>query len=307
MDGNVMKVTAIARHPAVLRYHSDSGARFELVTPEFIKALDAEGTPFIAQLGEAPVTHEHPKTLIRTDSATGEEYYQVEINTDAESQNGKVVGAVDPTVKVFRSGRVQVLMDVEDPITQDAIRNGEKRGVSLGYSCGIVAENGVWQGKNYTHKQVSPIRIDHLAIVANPRAPEALITRFDSTEDVAWAIYDDDQAEATPLSVPIYDGDDCECKKCKSKSKKDDVMSVPTYDGKDDALQTEPSEKSGERIVFGGATRRVDSGLFEALKSEGLIEPIKLDTVEFYAGLDFIEALHKDGVIDSLAKHLSDD
>lgn len=296
-----MVVEALARHPGVLRYTSDSGYRYELVTPEFIKQVDENGIPFIAQLGEAPVTHEHPTTLIRADSA-GEEYYETTLRTDSgpvevidrvDDQSGRVVGQVQPLVKVYRSGRVKVLMDVEDPLTQEAIRKGEKRGVSMGYACGVIRKDGEWNGLHHTHQQVAPIKIDHLAIVANPRAPEALITRFDAADvdgDVAWA-YAEDQV-LLPIHTIRLDGCGCDsgncgCEKCKKKRK----------EKRGDSMTIAP-EHIGASVVLGGQSRRIDHELFEALRQDGLIDEVRLDDSAFWADMTFIEALHADGLIE---------
>lgn len=178
-DGS-LRVKAIARHPGVLKYKSDAGDRLELVHPDFNKALDSNGFPYLGQLGGAPVCREHPPLLIRGDSDL-EERYQV--------------GEVDPKIRIFQDGKVEVWMDVYDSQTKADVIAGRKRGVSLGYQTNVARQDGVWNGQSYTHVQCEPLRVDHLAIVASPRAPEALITRFDDAGSdgfgVAWSVVND--------------------------------------------------------------------------------------------------------------------
>lgn len=175
-DRGVMTVTAIARHVDVLRYRSDSGDRLELVPPDLIRGYDDDGRPHVAQLAGATATNEHPLHGLIADSD--------------EIRNSVEVGKALPKVKVYKDDRAEVTIEVYDSETQDAIRRGEKRGLSVGYRCNVIKQDGVWKGKRYTHIQQPPFHVDHIAIVANPRAPEALISRFDSDdlEDVAWQV-----------------------------------------------------------------------------------------------------------------------
>jgi len=173
-ENGVKTVVALARVPGPLRYrNADGSERVELVTSEFLRKLDSNGFPIAGKLAAIPVTLEHPPGLLRN---------------DADLVNQYRVGETKPKVKVYQDGRVQVEFEVFDSVAQDAIRNGEKRGVSLGYRCGIERQDGEWNGIRFDAVQSEPFEADHLAIVARPRAPEALITRHDSADDVAWQI-----------------------------------------------------------------------------------------------------------------------
>lgn len=175
--GDKLHITAIARHAGVLRYQNPDGSqRLEFVSPETNKALDSEGFPWVRQLGGAVATNEHPMRLI---------------NGDSELASQVKVGEVLPKVKIYNDGKVEVEVEVFDSETIDQIRTGQKTGLSLGYTTNVVREDGVWNGQPYTHKQIGPFVVDHVAICSRPRAPEALITRFDSCgEDVAVQIVD---------------------------------------------------------------------------------------------------------------------
>ena len=172
-----MKVEAIARGSGVLPYRDSSGTRYELVHPDFIRSRNDSGMPWIAQLGGAPATNEHPQGLIRFDE---------------QARKRVEVGSVEPEVHIFKDAKGETLvrarMDVMDPRTQDEIASGEKAGVSMGYYCAVHADSGEYNGQKYTHRQAEPLTVDHLAIVARPRYDGASIIRFDSfeAEDCRW-------------------------------------------------------------------------------------------------------------------------
>ena len=170
MDGEIMKVTAIARHPGVLQYRDGTGVRGELVTPFFLRKLDSEGLPIIRKIAGIPVTNEHPSFLFK-------------YRADAVDELKK--GEVGPKIHVFKDGATETTFETWDSDLQNGIRSGEKKGVSLGYEVGTVPVQGNWDGMPYQFEQSEPFYADHLAVVANPRARGALIKRFDSEDD--WA------------------------------------------------------------------------------------------------------------------------
>ena len=65
-DAGVMVVTAIARAPGPLTYrNADGTVRTEVVSPDFLRRLDADDYPLAGRLGGIPVTLEHPPSLLR--------------------------------------------------------------------------------------------------------------------------------------------------------------------------------------------------------------------------------------------------
>ena len=190
--GDSMRVEAIARGSGVLPYRDASGTRFELVHPDFIRARNDSGMPWVAQLGNAPATNEHPQGLIRFDQ---------------EARKRVEVGQVEPEVHIFKDATgetmVRVHMDVKDKRTQDEIASGEKTGVSMGYYCAVHADSGTYNGQKYTHRQAEPLTVDHLAIVSRPRFDGASIIRFDSQdcEDYRWC----DAPEVTHFDMAMAD------------------------------------------------------------------------------------------------------
>jgi hypothetical protein len=171
-DGEIMKVTAIARHPGVLRYRDGNGWRGELVSPLFLRRIDSQnGMPIISKIAGIPTTNEHPPFLFK--------YRQDAVE---QMQTGKVGN----DIHVFKDGATQVTFETWDAATQSLIRSGEQKGVSLGYEVGTVPIQGTWDGLPYQYEQSDPFYADHLATVRNPRAKDAVIKRYDS-DDNDWA------------------------------------------------------------------------------------------------------------------------
>jgi hypothetical protein len=276
-----MTIEAIARHSGVLRYRSDSGDRLELVPDELMLAKESDGNPVMGRLGGAPATNEHPPQIIRFDEV---------------SRKAKQVGTVQDDIHIYKddSGvrKVRVRIDVTDPVTQQEIRDGKKRGVSMGYMCGVKADSGEWNGQPYTHVQEMPLRIDHLAIVANPRAPEALITRFDSADltDIAYA-----ESDATAGIMQVIHVDAC-CEACAAAEPKPKKKKPPIT--KDSDAVSEENTGPVTPIMFGSGMVDVPDSLLSGLHADGLIELVELNSQEFLVGADFANSLRADGLIE---------
>lgn len=193
-SNGVMTVKAIARHVGPLRYRGDGGDRVEFVPPDLIRGYGDDGRPHIAALAGVPVTNEHPVRLIRE---------------DANLKQMVTVGEVKPRIKVYKDDRAEVEFEVFDSRTQDEIRRGIKKGVSVGYQCGVVRQDGEWQGIKYDCIQTAPWIPDHLAVVASPRAASALITKFDSDSigdlDVAYQLVEERTDSSELFQVEIGD------------------------------------------------------------------------------------------------------
>ena len=273
-DGS-LSVTAIARRSGIMRYRSDSGDRLEFVPPELIDARDDQGRPVMGMLAGAPNTNEHPAQVIRYSS---------------DSRKAVQVGKVNEEIHIFNDAdgerSVKVRFDVEDPETIADIRSGRKKGVSLGYLCNVIKEDGEYKGQPYTHKQAMPFTIDHLAIVANPRNPGALITRFDS-DDVAVISMD---TARSPIEVIRVDG----C--CDACSKSEDE------DGEQKRKKKATKKDSGDSmdtvaINFPDDVVYASSDVVEALWAEGSVDRIRLDGEDFFASADLCLVMEDLGMI----------
>ena len=271
-DSNgIMQVEAIARSSGILRYRTDKGDRHEFVPPELIDSRDEHGRPAMGWLAGAPLTNEHPPQVIRQDADTRKAYQ---------------VGSVSPEMHIYKDADgervVKVRFDVSDPITQSQIRSGAKTGVSLGYLCNVVPEAGEYRGDSYTHRQALPFKIDHLAVVASPRNPGALITKFDSS-DVGIAVGD---TVAAPFEVLRVDaccaacsgGDDEDEKPKKKLKQKSDSNMIP--------------------IIFFNSIQHVDEDTFNDLYSSGVVDRVRLDGRDWFVGADVAMDMHNDGLID---------
>ena len=265
-DGT-LRVEAIARRSGVMRYRSDNGDRYELVPPEMIDKRDSEGRPIMGMLAGAPNTNEHPIQVIR-------------YNRDA--RKAVEVGKVNEEIHIYTDGdgerSVKVRFDVSDPQTIEDIRSGRKTGVSLGYLCNVVREDGEYKGQRYTHRQAMPFQIDHLAIVANPRNPGALITRFDS-EDVAVML-----AEERP-AFEVVRVDAC-CAACEGGS--EDGPESPKPKKKKKVKTDAEDELMTEQIAinFPDSVKYVGTELAQELWADGSIDRIRLDGEDFFASSD---------------------
>ena len=273
-DGS-LSVTAIARRSGIMRYRSDSGDRLEFVPPELIDARDEQGRPVMGMLAGAPNTNEHPAQIIR-------------YSTD--SRKAVQVGKVNEEIHIFNDAdgerSVKVRFDVSDPETIEDIRSGRKKGVSLGYLCNVVREDGEYRGQKYTHKQAMPFSIDHLAIVANPRNPGALITRFDS-DDIAVISMD---ATRSPLEVIRVDS--C-CAACSAKSDDEDEE----QEMKKKEVKTDAEEMPMIPVTFQHSTIPVSTSDLLAMIKGGIVQPIRLDNRDFFVSMDLAIDLHNDALL----------
>jgi|GEM_PF-6299148 len=273
-DGS-LSVTAIARRSGIMRYRSDNGDRLEFVPPELIDARDDQGRPVMGMLAGAPNTNEHPAQIIR-------------YSTD--SRKAVQVGKVNEEIHIFNDAdgerSVKVRFDVSDPETIEDIRSGRKKGVSLGYLCNVIKEDGEYRGQRYTHKQAMPFSIDHLAIVANPRNPGALITRFDS-DDIAVISMD---AARSPLEVIRVDG----C--CAACSKSDDDEKEEEKPKKEES-KTDAIEVPMIPIVFAEAIHSVTVEQAQGLWMDGTIDRVRFDGVDYFMSADVALTLSTQGLI----------
>jgi len=87
---------------------------------------------------------------------------------------------------------------------QDGINavNSGMRSFSVGYSCDLVKEAGVWCGMQYTRKQVN-LKANHLALVPIARAGDAAVLRMDSED----AILCDDATVAVAKDIKPNKGE----------------------------------------------------------------------------------------------------
>lgn len=279
-DGT-LTVTAIARRSGIMKYRSDSGDRFEFVPPDLIDARDDQGRPIMGMLAGAPNTLEHPSQVIRY---------------SADSRKAVQVGKVSEEIHIYTDAdgerSVKVRFDVSDPETIADIKSGRKTGVSLGYLCNVIKEDGDYKGTTYTHRQAMPFTIDHLAIVANPRNPGALITRFDS-EDIAVMAAEDARSSFEVIRV-----DAC-CAACDGQGKPgcSDDIEEDEPKAKKKKVKTDAEDLVTIPIVFREGSHNVGVDVANALWAGGVVDRVRMDGGEYFISADIAHGLAIEGVI----------
>lgn len=137
---------AVVTRTGVFDYlEPDGSIRKELRHPD-----DVFATESLATLAMIPVTVDHPAQLLTLETAT-------ELSVGQTGENSRVDGKVIYTPFTITHKR-----------GIDAVDAG-KRELSLGYSCDLMEESGVYNGQPYTHRQIN-ISYNHLSLVDRARA-----------------------------------------------------------------------------------------------------------------------------------------
>lgn len=179
----------------ILTYFRSDGKRVRELRP----ASANRDRDFLESLRGLPMTVEHPSSLLRgkRDSAVGELTKAGEYN-DSE-------------------GVVQNIARISNPQFAQAVKEGKKNGLSLGYECEIVeAPDGVWFDaidqityRGDFDRVQTRIRPDHCAATDNPRGGSTVRMHLDSADAEEDAVvglerFDSIQVKAsTPNSIVV--------------------------------------------------------------------------------------------------------
>lgn len=179
----------------ILTYFRSDGKRVRELRP----ASANRDRDFLESLRGLPMTVEHPSSLLRgkRDSAVGELTKAGEYN-DSE-------------------GVVQNIARISNPQFAQAVKEGKKNGLSLGYECEIVeAPDGVWFDaidqityRGDFDRVQTRIRPDHCAATDNPRGGSTVRMHLDSADTEEDAVvglerFDSIQVKAsTPNSIVV--------------------------------------------------------------------------------------------------------
>lgn len=145
---------AIASRAGVFKYYNADGSlNLELRHPDEVFKADSLET-----LKMLVITDDHPRDFVSVNNA--------------ELQ----VGFTGENIKVDNDFIITPLT-ITNAATIKKIEEG-KSGLSYGYTCVTVKEDGVYNGVKYTHKQLD-IKYNHLSIVDDPRAGDKARIRLD--------------------------------------------------------------------------------------------------------------------------------
>lgn len=154
---------------------ADGSIDWELRHPDDVFAVESMETYKMK-----PITMDHPEEMV---DANNIEKYQIG-NTGEFPINVNDMYLANDLI-------------VQKKEAVDAILNG-KIGLSCGYSCDVLPENGVWLGMPYTSRQKN-IRLNHLAVCDFGRAGETARIRLDSAD--AIMVSAKDVPDTTPVVV----------------------------------------------------------------------------------------------------------
>ncbi len=157
-DGSLSAVPVITRVGIFLYHKADGSTVRELRHPDEVFKTDSLNTAKMI-----PVTNCHPKEFVTPENA----------KDLSVGYTGEDVKHDDTLVTV------PIKVQTFDGI--DAIERGRLE-LSLGYSCDMVNESGVWNGEHYDAKQIN-IKYNHLAIVDEARAGHVASMRLDGNDN----------------------------------------------------------------------------------------------------------------------------
>lgn len=150
---------AVVSRTGVFEYNlADGNKLLQLRHPDDVFKADSTDT-----LRQIPVTMNHPPELVNADNA---KRYQVGHTGDAVERNAQ--------------GHIIVGFTITDANAVKQVEAGVTQQLSLGYTLDLIAEEGVYQGQPYTHRQTN-IRYNHLALVSQARAGDVATINLDGT------------------------------------------------------------------------------------------------------------------------------
>ncbi len=160
-DGSVLAEGVLAR-PGVMLYRTADGRTLrELVPPEVLADAD-----WLATVGRAPLTLEHPAEQVTPDNVTS---FQI--------------GDTDGDVEVDDRGFVRVKVALRSRQAIDSFLSARKRGLSPGYTVSVDSTPGIDPVFGaYDSRQVKRHANNHIALCASPRGGEPCSLRFDAYE-----------------------------------------------------------------------------------------------------------------------------
>ncbi len=285
-----LKGEASVSKVGVFKYtNSDGSIRYELRHPDDVFATESLNT-----LKNIPITFNHP------------EGYEFVNSTNASKLMGGMTG---DNVYIADDRLINVNLAITDGDMISKIKKHGIKELSMGYTRDLVPEKGVYDGKEYTHRQKN-IKYNHLAIVASGRAGREvrLITMDGVDYECSQSEIINDNEETSIMNekelTKIIDRlDNIEnVMKIAKDSEYETKLStanatIDTLKGEIDALQTKLSaavtDSSDEAIISQKVKERVDI----MVKAKSVIA---LDNADDLSNRDIMEAVIKSTVKDGL-------
>ena len=226
-----LKADAIVTRTGIFEYrNADGSVRLELRDPK-----DVFNTDSLESMKMLPITNGHPAEKLVT------------------SENAKVlqVGHTGESINADGSFVVTSLKVTDAKAIAD-IKSGKRRELSLGYTVDVIAEDGIHEGKPYTHKQAN-IRYNHLAIVDRARAGSDARIHLDAndaqeieTETYSQFIKERDMTDIA-LSNVTLDGIDYKAAPEVSNALKKAFSKIEAEKTRADGLAVESEKLKAER------------------------------------------------------------
>lgn len=132
---------------------------YELKHPDDLLTDD-----IVKQLNNIPITEDHPWELVNTDNA--KEYVKGMTNNSSRIEDNHLAGQGT----IFDSGLIGKVL------------NGQKKECSLGFTCVLIDESGVYEGQPYERRQTQ-FKVNHLAMVTEARCGPECSAKLDSKEE----------------------------------------------------------------------------------------------------------------------------
>lgn len=160
-DEGFLKADAVVTRTGVFEYlNKDGSIRYELRHPDDVLKSDS-----LESLKMIPITNGHPSALVTSENA----------KQLAVGQTGETV--VSDAPYIISS------LKITDRGTIDDVKSGRRKELSLGYLVDLKQEDGIYNGRPYTHRQTN-IRYNHLAVVEIARAGSAARINLDENDAV---------------------------------------------------------------------------------------------------------------------------
>jgi len=187
MENGWLRVDAYLGRTGILEYRKDDGS----IHRELRRDAEAFHPDTLKSFALVPLTLEHPPVPL-----------------DANNTREYAVGTTGENIR--RDGeRVAGPLHVTDAETVKQVLRGDRREISMAYTCDLLNEPGEFEGQKYDAIQTN-IRGNHVAIVRRGRAGPEVRIQMDAADAIESTIEvdskDDEEKDETPMKKIRIDG-----------------------------------------------------------------------------------------------------